>query len=93
MSDDLVKSLRDRAISAREEGTMTAKVDAIHFEKSADRIEVLEAALKKVVKGAYVDGFIDGAGDGWVNNPRIAKGWEHSRARTALEELKGENHE
>ena len=49
MSDDLVKSLRDRAISAREEGTMTAKVDAIHFEKSADRIEELEAKLAKVV--------------------------------------------
>lgn len=44
--DDLIKSLRERAVAARGEGNATANCDAVHFERSADRISALEARVK-----------------------------------------------
>lgn len=40
---DIVSRLRERAINAREEGTMTARCDARHFEEAADIISFLRA--------------------------------------------------
>ena len=43
----LVESLKIRAVAARSEGNATALGDALHFEDAAERIEALEAALKR----------------------------------------------
>ncbi len=47
-------------------------------------------ALVKALKEAYEEGFVDGASDGWTNNPRIEKEWRGSRARAALKAYRGE---
>ncbi len=51
---------------------------------AADLIE----ALEKEVKGAFAEGFVEGKGDGWVNDPNIKDAWKSSKARSNLREHK-----
>lgn len=48
----LVASLRERAVLAREEKTATALGDALHFERAAARIEMVESALRGIRRRA-----------------------------------------
>ena len=47
-------------------------------------VEKLRGKAAKAAKAAYVEGFLDGAADGWVNNPRIELEWKRSKTRATL---------
>jgi hypothetical protein len=77
-------------VTVPDELYQAAKRDAEEAEAYAAE---LEAKLAKAVKGAFVEGFLARAGDGWVNNPHIEDEWRQSRTRATLAELKGEKDE
>ena len=55
------------------------------YDARGERIEAL-------VKAAFDEGFLAGTQDGWMNNPRMKKEWENSRAALAITDapLKGD---
>lgn len=61
---DLVKELRERAVNARLEGTATAHADADYFQRSADRIEALEADNARLREALTPSGATKDAYDG-----------------------------
>jgi len=41
-------------------------------------------ALRKLVKEAFSEGFLAGAEDGWLNNPKIKTAWNKSEAKKSI---------
>jgi hypothetical protein len=95
LNDD-TKSLL-RALSA-ERAALKARVDAAEAALEAESDWALaqpnaicdpmqDERVKRLVEAAFYEGFLEGAGDGWVNNPRIKLNWKNSRARAALRDM------
>jgi hypothetical protein len=86
-----------RALSA-ERAALKARVDAAEAALEAESDWALvqpnaicdpmqDERVKRLVEAAFYEGFLEGAGDGWVNNPRIKLNWKNSRARAALRDM------
>lgn len=84
MSDDLTERLRDRRVCSPAQNS--CRNDYI-CDLAADRIEELEAKLRKAV-GALGD--ISNGEPEWPDDPQKELDWCRNRATTALAELKGE---
>lgn len=54
---------------------------------AADHIETLvkeKTALKKLIKTAFEEGFLEGAQSGWLNDPKIKTAWNNSEAKKSI---------
>ena len=40
--------------------------------------------LEKLVKSSFEEGYVEGAGTGWVNDPKMFEAWRKSRARRTM---------
>jgi hypothetical protein len=97
--NEYVSVERVKALEA-ENARLKARVDAAEAALEAESDWALaqpnaicdpmqDERVKRLVEAAFYEGFLEGAGDGWVNNPRIKLNWKNSRALAALRDMGG----